>query len=208
MSSYTDAIRYEVKNWWWFLLMGALTVVAGIAIISRPVEGYVGLSLLFTWVMIGTGISQVFFAISVSSFMRGWGWTLASGILDLALGTYLLIYPEVTMATLPFFVGFYLVFRAIYLIGTSIDLNFLGILGWGWILAGGIGLLILGMLTLRYPSLGAAGIVGFSGSAFIMSGIFSMVLGFQLKSWKNEMKKPAREGRIKVRGEEHGTLYS
>ena len=72
MSSYTDAIRYEVKNWWWFLLMGALTVVAGIAIISRPVEGYVGLSLLFTWVMIGTGISQVFFAISVSSFMRGW----------------------------------------------------------------------------------------------------------------------------------------
>ena len=208
MSSYTDAIRYEVKNWWWFLLMGALTVVAGIAIISRPVEGYVGLSLLFTWVMIGTGISQVFFAISVSSFMRGWGWTLASGILDLALGTYLLIYPEVTMATLPFFVGFYLVFRAIYLIGTSIDLNFLGIPGWGWILAGGIGLLILGMLTLRYPSLGAAGIVGFSGSAFIMSGIFSMVLGFQLKSWKNEMKKPAREGRIKVRGEEHGTLYS
>jgi uncharacterized membrane protein HdeD (DUF308 family) len=208
MSTYSDAIRYEVKNWWWFLIIGALSVAAGVAIVSRPVEGYVGLSILFTWVMLGTGISQILFALSVSDFMKGWGWTLASGIFDLALGTYLLIYPAVTMATLPFFVGFYLVFRAIYLIGTSIDLNFLGAPGWGWILAGGIGLLILGMLTLRFPAAGAAGIVGVSGSAFMLSGVFNMLLSFQLRSLKRAIEKPKEKGSIKVGREKHGALYS
>ena len=203
MSTYLDTVRYEVKNWWWFLIIGALSVAAGIAIFSRPVAGYVGLSILFSWVMVGTGISQILFSISVNNFMRGWGWTLVSGILDLAIGTYLLIYPAVTMVTLPFFVGFYLIFRAIYLIGTSIDLNFVGVPGWGWLLTGGIGLLILGMLTLRYPAAGAAGIVGISGSAFIISGIFSMVLGFQLKSLNSQIETPKREAKLTVRGQEH-----
>jgi uncharacterized membrane protein HdeD (DUF308 family) len=203
MSTYLDTVRYEVKNWWWFLIIGALSVAAGIAIFSRPVAGYVGLSILFSWVMVGTGISQILFSISVNNFMRGWGWTLVSGILDLAIGTYLLIYPAVTMATLPFFVGFYLIFRAIYLIGTSIDLNFLGVPGWGWPLTGGIGLLILGMLTLRHPAAGVAGIVGVSGSAFIISGIFSMVLGFQLKSLNSQIETPKREAKLTVRGQEH-----
>jgi uncharacterized membrane protein HdeD (DUF308 family) len=45
-----------------------------------------------------TGISQIFFAISVKQVLRGWGWTLVSGILDLVIGTYLMMYPMVTMA--------------------------------------------------------------------------------------------------------------
>jgi uncharacterized membrane protein HdeD (DUF308 family) len=45
-------------------------------------------------------------------------------------------------------------------------------------------LLALGFLTLYYPAVGAIGIVACSGYAFIVSGIFSIVLAFQLKSFK------------------------
>ena len=134
--------------------------------------------------MASTGFSQIVFSISERRYLKNWGWTLVSGILDFALGTYLMIYPAITMATLPFIVGFYLLFRAIYLIGASIELSSIGIKGWGWLLTGGVVLLALGFLTLYYPAVGAIGIVACSGYAFIVSGIFSIVLAFQLKSFK------------------------
>ena len=195
MTTVANTIRYGIKKWWWFLVIGLLSLVAGIAIISKPVEGYISLSILFSLVMAGTGISQIVFAISVHKFMKGWGWTLTSGIIDFAIGTFLLIYPSVTMASLPFFVGFYLVFRAFYIIGASLDLNLLGASGWGWLLAGGILVLALGFLTLYHPVAGAYGIVAFSGSAFIVSGILSMIMGFQLKTIKTEVKNLETDAR-------------
>lgn len=206
MTTILDSIQQEVKNWWWFLVIGILSVATGFIILSKPATAYVSLSVLFSVVMVCTGISQIIFSLSVSGVMRGWGWSLVSGIIDLAIGTYLLMYPVVTMATLPYFVGFYLIFRAFNLIGTSIDLNAFSVPGWGWLLAGGISVLALGFLVLRYPVAGAAGIVGVSAAAFILSGIFNMVLAFQLKGFKTQVEHPDRmgAGRVTVsRGEEH-----
>jgi uncharacterized membrane protein HdeD (DUF308 family) len=139
--------------------------------------------------MAGTGFSQIVFAISERHSMKNWGWTLVSGILDFTLGTFLMIYPLVTMVTLPFIVGFYLVFRAIYLIGASIELNSIGIKGSGWTLTGGILLLALGFLTLYYPAAGVLGIIACSGYGFIVSGVLNIILAFQLKGFKADIEK-------------------
>ena len=189
MTTVVKTITQGVRNWWWFLVIGILSVLAGTAILSQPLEGYLALSILFSLVMVGSGISQIVFAISVHKVFRGWAWTLASGILDLAIGTFLLLYPGVTMASLPFLVGFYLVFRAIYLVGASIDLSAVGLRGWGWILAGGIALLALGFLNFYHPLFGAYGIVAFSGTAFIMNGFLCMIMAFQLKALKANVEE-------------------
>jgi len=189
MSTVVNTIKSGVKNWWWFLIIGLMSLAAGIAIFAKPAEGYISLSILFSLIMAGTGFSQIVFAVSSRQTMKNWGWTLVSGILDFALGTFLMLYPVITMTTLPFIVGFYLMFRATYLIGASIELNSIGIKGWGWILTGGIVLLTLGFLTLYYPAAGALGIVACSGYAFIVSGIFNIVLAFQLKSFKAHIRK-------------------
>ena len=47
--------------------------------------------------MIGCGFSQIFFSTSNSNTLKGWGWILASGILDVALGTFLFASPVLTM---------------------------------------------------------------------------------------------------------------
>ena len=189
MTTFTDTLRNGLKQWWWFSVIGILSLITGIAILSKPAEGYISLSILFSLIMVGTGFSQIVFDISATKDLRGWGWTLASGILDFALGSFLLIYPTVTMATLPFIVGFYLLFRGFYLVGSSIDLNVIGLKGWGWILTGGILLVALGFLTLYNPAFGAISIVAFSGTAFIVSGISSILLGFLLKGLKTGIEK-------------------
>ncbi|HYV54520.1 MAG TPA: DUF308 domain-containing protein, partial [Chitinophagaceae bacterium] len=132
------------------------------------------------------------FASANSKVLKGWGWILVSGLIDLALGTYLLLYPAVTMVTLPYFVGFWLVFRSFYLMGTSFDLQALGVRGWGWLLFGGIVVMVLGGIILYYPAAGVVSIIAFSGSAFIVGGFMNIYLAFALKAVKgdvNEVKK-------------------
>jgi uncharacterized membrane protein HdeD (DUF308 family) len=189
MSNVIDGIRYDVKNWWWFLVSGLIFVAAGIGIYASPADGYVSLSILFSLMMVTSGFSQIFFAASNSGILRGWGWVLTSGIIDLALGTYLLLYPVVTMATLPYFVGFWLIIRSFYVMGTSFDLKNLGVTGWGWLLFGGILLLIFGGVIVYYPAAGVVSIIAFSGSAFIIGGFMNIYLAFQLKNVKAQATK-------------------
>jgi uncharacterized membrane protein HdeD (DUF308 family) len=189
MSSVLENVYYDVKNWWWFVLSGLLFVAAGVAIYAWPSEGYASLSILFSLLMISSGFSQIFFSASNSGILRGWGWILVSGIIDLALGTYLLVYPTVTMATLPYFVGFWLIFRSFFVMGSSFDLQNLGAPGWGWLLFGGIVMLILGGVIVYYPAAGVVSIIAVSGSAFIVGGILNIYMGFQLKSVKGDATK-------------------
>src|SRR5258707_8799409 len=184
MSTLLETVGSSIKNWWWFLVKGLLLIAAGIAIFARPVAGYAGLSILFTIVIITSGIAQVLFATSNKALLKGWGWTLVSGVLDIAIGIYLAMYPLLTMATLPFFVGFWLIFKSFYLMGTSFDLNDLGLSGWGLLFFGGFLVLLAGLYIIYYPVAGALGIVAVSGTAFILAGILYSILSFKLKDLK------------------------
>ena len=187
MSVASNAIG-AIRNWWWFIIIGILFIVSGIAVLSRPLEGYVGLSVVFSITILGIGLSQIIFSISNKDNFHGWGWALASGIIDVAVGSYLFMFPVITMATLPYFVGFWLMFRSFYIMGASMDLQNFGISGWGWIFTGGILLLILSGLILYFPAAAAVGIVTWSGLAFLTGGILSIVLAFKLRGVKNAVK--------------------
>ena len=189
MSNLIEDIQYNVKNWLWFLVSGLLFIATGIAIYAWPVASYVSLSIVFTILMISNGFSQIVFESANSKVLRGWGWILVSGIIDLALGTYLLFYPAMTMVTLPYFVGFWLIFRSFYLMGTSFDLQALGVSGWGWFLFGGILMLVLGGVIVYYPAAGVVSIIAFSGSAFILGGFMNIYLAFLLKGVKGEVNQ-------------------
>lgn len=184
MGTLLETVGSGIKNWWWFLIKGLLLIATGIAIFARPVAGYVGLSILFAIVIISSGVTQIMFATSNKALLKGWGWTLVSGILDLAIGIYLAMYPAVTMATLPFFVGFWLIYKSFYLMGASFDLSDLGLSGWGWLFFGGVLVLLSGFYVIYYPVDGALGIVAVSGTAFILAGILYSILSLKLKDIK------------------------
>ena len=64
--------------------------------------------------------------------------------------------------------------------------------GWGWLLFGGILVMVLGGIILYYPAAGVVSIIAFSGSAFIVGGFMNIYLAFALKTVKgdvNEVKK-------------------
>lgn len=178
--SLIETLHYDVKNWWLFILKGLAFLVAGVLIFMQPLAGYVGLSVMFSIVILISGFAQIFFA-TANTKARGWGWTLVSGILDVIIGAYLYAYPGLTMATLPFILGFWLMLRSFYLMGTAYDLKAIGVKDWGWLLAGGVLMLLAAFGILYYPMAGAVSIILVSGMGFIFGGIFNILLAFQLK---------------------------
>jgi len=187
----------SVRNWWLFAIKGLLLLAAGVAILMRPAEGYVGLSVLFSVVIFCVGFAQIVFALGNRASLSGWGWTLASGIIDLAIGLFLISFPGVSLATLPFFVGFWLMLRAFYLMGIAFDLNHAGVKGWGWLLASGILTLIFSWMVLFFPLAGAVGIIYYSAIAFIAGGLGAFILAFKLRGAKQgveHLKKDLKGG--------------
>jgi uncharacterized membrane protein HdeD (DUF308 family) len=195
--SLASAAINGVRNWWLFLVKGLLLLAAGVAILLRPAEGYLGLSVLFSVVIFCVGFAQIVFAVGNRQSMSGWGWTLASGIIDVAIGLYLITFPGVSMATLPFFLGFWLMLRSFYFMGIAFDLHSAGVKGWGWLLVSGILTLIFSWMVLFFPLAGAVGIIYYSAAAFILAGIAAIVLGFRLQGVKGDvrdLKKDLRGG--------------
>jgi len=140
------------------------------------------------WLFFCVGFAQIAFALGNRDRLSGWGWTLTSGIVDLAIGLFLISFPGVSLATLPFFVGFWLMLRAFYLMGIAFDLNHAGVKGWGWLLTSGILTLIFSWMVLFFPLAGAVGIIYYSAIAFIAGGLGAFILAFKLRGAKQSVE--------------------
>lgn len=182
-----SSAQSTVKHWWISLLLGILYIIAGVWVFQTPLVSYVSLSIVFSVFIFVSGISQIVFSISSRKEMEGWGWYLSGGILDLIIGMLLITHPLMTMAILPFYVGFWLLFQGFMAIGLSFQIKTFGILSWGWLLFLGILTLLFSFLLLANPIFAGLSIVYLTAMAFITAGIFRIFLAFGLKRIKNEL---------------------
>ncbi|MFB6457026.1 HdeD family acid-resistance protein [Chitinophaga sp. Hz27] len=188
MSNLLSTIRSNVKYWWLYLINGIIFIIAGFIVFSNPFSSYVILSIFFAVTLFVTGIAEISFAVSNRQNMYGWGWSLASGIIDVVVGFMLMIYPAVSMAVIPLFLGFWFLFRGISLIVFSIQLSMEKIPNWGWLLIGGILLVMVSIYILDNPTIGVAAILGILAAGFWMAGVFSIIFAFRLRRVKKELK--------------------
>ncbi|MFD1553373.1 HdeD family acid-resistance protein [Putridiphycobacter roseus] len=182
-TSLFDSMQSAVKNWWMSVLLGILYVILGFWVFSTPLESYVTLTMVFSIFIFASGIMEIAFAVANSNQTVGWGWYLTGGILDLIIGILLISNPLITMAILPFYIGFWLMFRGMMAVGLSIPLKTVGMRNWGWMLIAGIATIIFAFLIISNPLFGSMSIVYTSAVAFIMVGVFRIFLGFSLKAF-------------------------
>ncbi|MEZ7505568.1 HdeD family acid-resistance protein [Flavobacterium sp. Arc2] len=184
-----STVQSAVKNWWISLMLGILYIFAGIWVFQTPLASYVSLSIIFSLFIFVSGISQIIFSISNKEQLQSWGWYLAGGILDLIVGILLISHPLMTMAILPFYVGFWLLFQSMMAIGLSFQFKSENVPNWGWLLLLGILTLLFAFLLLANPVFAGLSIVYMTGLAFISAGVFRIFLAFELKSLHNKIKE-------------------
>lgn len=181
-----SSAQSAVKHWWISLLLGILYIIAGVWVFQTPLASYVSLSIVFSVFIFVSGISQIVFSISNKNDIQGWGWYLAGGILDLIIGILLISHPLMTMAILPFYVGFWLLFQGFMAIGLSFQFKAADVPNWGWLLFLGLLTLVFSFLLLANPVFAGLSIVYMTAMAFVTAGVFRIFLAFDLKKIKKE----------------------
>ena len=182
------SVKQAIKYWWIFPIIGLISILLSIWCIANPGETLILLSAFFIAGFIVSGLFEIVFALSNKNTINGWGWTLASGIIDILFGLLLWAIPLGTIAVLLFLVGFWVMFQSIWSIGTAIELQRGGIRGWGWTLTFGILGLILAFILIVNPVFAAQFIVYLLALSLLFYGIMRIYLGFRLRNLHKELE--------------------
>ncbi|OIQ28511.1 MAG: hypothetical protein BM564_08905 [Bacteroidetes bacterium MedPE-SWsnd-G2] len=184
MSLVSD-VKNTIQYWWMYTLMGVLFVVTGIYVLTSPEESYFTLAMFFSIMVLINGLFNIAFSISSRKILSGWGWYLAGGILQVALGIILMKHPGITETVMPLILGFWLMFGGMSTISMGLDIKSFDIKGWGWIVFFGVLLMILSFIVIMDPQFGASSILVLTSIAFIIYGIGYIMLSLKLKKVKH-----------------------
>ncbi len=181
-------IKGAVNYWYLPLIVGLLFLVIGVYTFMSPAEAYLTLAILFSISYIFSGISDIFFAVANRDELDNWGWALAIGVVTLLVGILLYIHPEITMVTLPFMIGFLMLFRSVSGIGFALDLKNYGGKAWGYLLALGILGTLISFFLLFNPVAAGMTLVAATGLVMLIIGIFHVMLALKLRKLKGKFK--------------------
>ena len=168
-STLIENSKRAVRYWWLLLIIGIALFVVGILVFVYPTQSYLGMSLLFGWLMLISGILEVVLSSVNKHFITGRGWMLAGG--NVALSA----------VTLPIFLGFWLMLRAFGAIGLGSDMGAMQIAGSGWTIFSGILLLLCSLWILFQPLVfGTTAVIVWVGISLLFAGVAACSLSLQL----------------------------
>ena len=163
-----------VKMWWLLAIAGILCILAGIAVFVFPIQSYVALSIIFGVLVLLVGAAQLVIASSSNNYLAMKGYWVVGGVLDILLGIFLCIYPNVTLMLLPVMMGIWMMYHSFMILAFGGDMENFSIKGSGGTIFGGILLLILSIMVLINPF--GAGVA----TILVLTGVGLMVFGFIL----------------------------
>lgn len=194
-SNFFYSVKERVKYWWVSPIIGIIAILLGIWCLANLGGALSIIAALFIAGFLVSGIFEIVYALSNKNNLRGWGWTLASSIIDILFAILLLAIPIGTIAILLFLVGFWVMFQSIWGIGMSIDLQKADIKGWGWTLAFSILALILSVILIANPVFAAGFIVYLLAFTLFTYGIMRIYYGIKMRDVHKDIEKMEGESK-------------
>lgn len=189
MADFLKTITNSVKHWYILLIIGILLIALGIYVFFVPLDTYLTLTILFTTSFIAMGLLGIIFAVQNRKGLEGWGWYLTSGILNLLVGLFLAAYPAISIATLPYVVGFTLLFNSFQGLGFAFDLKNYGVLSWGNVAIASVLGILFSIVLVANPLVTSMSLVTLTGLALIFAGISAISVSFGIKKLKDYPEK-------------------
>jgi uncharacterized membrane protein HdeD (DUF308 family) len=170
-------------------IAGLLCVLAGIAVFVFPLKSYAVISVLFGVLILFVGASQLIIASSSSNYLAAKGYILAGGVLDLLIGIFLCIYPNVTLILLPIMLGIWMMYHSFMIIAFGGDMENFRLEGSKTTIFGGILLLVLSVLVLINPfGAGVATVIVLAGVGLIVFGSLFCMIAMKLRRIHEEFE--------------------
>lgn len=168
------------------MLIGVILFLLGVLTFVYPTQSYLGMALIFGWVILLSGIMEVILATTNRHFVTGRGWLIAGGVIEIVLGIILIFNVGLSASTLPIFLGFWLLFRGFSAIGLGGDMNSMNVPGSGWTIFSGILLVLAALWVLFQPLVfGTVAVIAWVGVSLLFAGVAACSLSIQLRKAHN-----------------------
>jgi uncharacterized membrane protein HdeD (DUF308 family) len=161
-------------RWGWLLALGIVQIVTGSIAIAVPVVASLAAVGVFGAVLLVTAILQLIHAFKVRAWPRS-AWYGLGGVLYAIAGVLVVVYPLAGALTLAVMIA--ILFIADGTLRIVFGMTVRPIAGWGWLIAAGIGSIVVGVfLSLGWPAtaLWATGLL--LGVNLIFTGVMNATL--------------------------------
>ena len=138
-----DTRRMITEKWGWFLALGIVLILAGLAAIAFPLLGSIAVKIMLGWLFLIGGVMMILHAFSAQAW-QGFLWSLLIGILYVVAGGYLAFFPLTGLLTLAILLV--ILFLAEGIFETIMAFQVRPHEGWGFLLLSGIAAILVGLL--------------------------------------------------------------
>ena len=169
------AARAQIKqNWGWFLALGIVFVLAGIAAIAFPLVSTIAAKVALGWIFLAGGVLMIIHSFSASGW-RGFLLGLLIGVLYVVAGGWLAFFPFTGIVTLTILLA--ALFLAEGVLEAIMAFRVRPHEGWGWLLLSGLVAVAVGvMIAMELPSSATWAIGLLTGINLLMTGISFVML--------------------------------
>jgi uncharacterized membrane protein HdeD (DUF308 family) len=168
------AKKAVADNWGWFLTLGIVLLLAGVAAIAFPLLSTIATKIMLGWIFLVSGVLLVIHAFSIQQW-RGFLVGLLLGVLYLVAGGWLAFFPFAGIITLTVLLA--ALFLAEGVLEVVMAVRVRPHEGWGWLLLSGLVAIAVGaLIALGLPSSAGWAIGLLAGVNLISTGVSFIVL--------------------------------
>jgi uncharacterized membrane protein HdeD (DUF308 family) len=160
--------RELARHWGWFLALGILLVIVGLAAIAFPLISTIAAKIAIGWIFLIAGIGEVIHAFYVKRW-AGFFWSLLIGVLYLLVGAWLAFFPLTGIITLTIVIAALFVIQGVMELAMAFRMR--PHEGWGWLIFSGVVAIAAGLLiALNLPSSAVWALGLLTGIKLLVSG--------------------------------------
>lgn len=174
------------------LLRGVLAVLFGISAFAWPAMTLVTLTMLFAAYAFVDGIFEILHAISHRKEIENWGLLLLEGGFGIAFGVIAFMAPELTTTVGAVIVAFYIAAWAIVTgaMRIAMAVRLRNEIEGEWLLGlSGAVSILLGLVIMMRPAVGALGLLYFVAAWAILLGVLLIAFAFKARQFANRARE-------------------
>ena len=177
-------VRELTWGWWLLVLVGLLSVVAGVIVLFKPGDSLATLAVIAGIYLLVDGILEL--ASSFMSSTRNRGTVALFGAITAIVGVLLIRHPISGVAAVALLIGLWLIVIGVIRFATAFDEYEYR----AWYAFAGVVELIAGIVIVANPDIGYATLAILVGIGFIINGIGLGALGWGLHEARREASRP------------------
>ena len=178
--TFTAQLREWTSGWWLLLLVGSLSVIAGVIILFKPSDSLATLAVIAGIFVLVDGIVEL--TASFSRQTQNRGLVAVLGVLSAIVGILLIRHPIAGVVAIALLIGIWLV--AVGVVRLVLAFEFPE--GRAWNIVAAALEIIAGIVIVSSPDIGFATLALLAGIAFILNGIGLLGLGRDLHSLRKQ----------------------